>query len=118
MIGEMKILFNNQFFEKALHTKATNNHEFCIRYFSIDSRINKDTALYCFVGIRGHNVDGNDFFQDAYNHGVRVFVLQKLPQNIPMDAVIYLVEDTILALAALAKKHKNNLIISSLLITG
>ncbi|MGL4562408.1 MAG: UDP-N-acetylmuramoyl-tripeptide--D-alanyl-D-alanine ligase [Brevinema sp.] len=118
MIGDVKVLFDHHFFKKALRVKPKNEQEFLIRYFTIDSRIEGDTALYCFIGIKGKNFDGNDFFEDAYNRGFRVFVLQKSPEKIPHDAIIYLVDDTIIALSDLAKEHKHNLIISSILITG
>lgn len=118
MISDAKVLFNNQFFSKALKIDAYQGREFLIRYFTIDSRISGDTELYCFIGIRGENFDGNDFFKDAYDRGIRIFILEKMPTNIPLDAVIYLVNDTLKALADLALEHKNDLMIPSVLITG
>lgn len=118
MLGEVKTLFNNTFFEKALKIIALNNQEFLIRYFTIDSRIIGDTKLFCFVGVKGENFDGNDYFEDAYKKGMRVFVLNKLPHEIPQDAIIYLVEDTIHALGILAKLHKKDLVIPHIMITG
>ncbi|MGL4367965.1 MAG: UDP-N-acetylmuramoyl-tripeptide--D-alanyl-D-alanine ligase [Brevinemataceae bacterium] len=118
MIGEIKTLFGHEFFKKALGVKPVNESDFMIRNFIINSNIKEDAELSCFVGIKGNRFDGNDFFDQAYNNGVRVFVLEKMPQNIPHDAVIYLVEDTINALALLAAVHKNDLMIPHILITG
>ncbi|MGL4393764.1 MAG: UDP-N-acetylmuramoyl-tripeptide--D-alanyl-D-alanine ligase [Brevinema sp.] len=111
-------MFNNQFFEKVLNIKATHDIPFTIKSFTIDSRVEDKEHSYCFVGIAGENFDGNDFFQSAYDNGVRVFLLQKNPQNIPADAVVYLVEDTIIAIADLARAYEDQLDLTSILITG
>lgn len=118
VIGELKTLFNNEFFENSLKQQAINNRDFVIKYFSSDSRISTDPQLYCFVGIKGQNHDGNDFFDNAYKLGVRVFLLQKTPKHIPSDAIIYLVENTIEAIGKLAHTHRNTLHIPYVLITG
>lgn len=118
MLGECKTLFNNQFFEDALQREALNNQDFVIKYFTQDARISENEALTCFVGVKGQRFDGNDFFDQAYKAGVRVFLLSKNPQEIPVDAIIYQVDDTLEALGRLAHLHKNNLKIASVLITG
>ncbi len=114
MLGDT--LFNNQFFSKSLG--ITQKQDFTIKYFTNDSRVKSDAHLYCFVGIKGENFDGNDFFDDAYKSGVRVFVLQKSPKNPPKDAIIYLVDDTLEAIAKLAHLRKKELNIPCVLITG
>lgn len=118
MFGELKSLFNNEFFQETLQQTAINDREFIIKYFTNDSRIEEDALLYCFVGIIGERFDGNDFFNDAYQQGVRVFVLSSKPKEIPKDAIIYLVLDTLQALAQLAKRHKEELMIPHIMITG
>ena len=118
MLGELKTLFDNKFFEKALNIKAINDKEFTIKYFTNDARIVEDPCLHCFIGIKGERFDGNDFFDQAYMAGVRIFILQKLPTVIPTDAIIYLVLDTLEALAQLAHEHKSTLQIPYVLITG
>ncbi len=116
MIGDT--LFDNKFFDRSLNTSAINSHDFVIKYFTNDSRITSDAHLYCFVGIKGENFDGNDFFEDTYKLGVRVFLLQKKPQNIPDDAIVYLVDDTLKAIGELAHQRKQELNIPHVLITG
>ena len=101
-----------------MKTKAINNKEIAIKYFTNDARIIEDPCLHCFIGIKGLQFDGNDFFDQAYKAGVRVFILQKLPTIIPDDAVIYFVSDTLDALAQLAHEHKNMFQIPHVLITG
>ncbi|MGL5956058.1 MAG: UDP-N-acetylmuramoyl-tripeptide--D-alanyl-D-alanine ligase [Brevinema sp.] len=112
------MLFTNHFFEQSLKTTAINHREFTIRYFSSDSRISSDAHLYCFIGIKGERFDGNDYFHQAYQLGVRVFLLQKKPSSIPSDALIYLVEDTLEALGVLARYHRKSIQIPHILITG
>ncbi len=116
MLGDT--LFDNKFFENSLNITAINNHNFVIKYFTNDSRISSDAHLHCFVGIKGERFDGNDFFDSAYKLGVRVFLLQKKPKNIPKDAIIYLVDDTLKAIGQLAHQRKKELNIPHLLITG
>ena len=118
MLGELKTIFDNKFFEQSLKTKAINNKEIAIKYFTNDARIIEDPCLHCFIGIKGLQFDGNDFFDQAYKAGVRVFILQKLATIIPDDAVIYFVSDTLDALAQLAHEHKNMFQIPHVLITG
>ena len=118
MLGEFKSLFNNKFFFKSLGQEPINNQDFVIKHFTNDSRIEEDAHLYCFVGIKGENFDGNDFFMDSYKRGIRIFLLDKKPDEIPSDAIVYLVDDTLEAISLLAKHHKNELTIPHILITG
>ncbi len=72
MLGELKSLFDNKFFEEALSIKAINDRPFMVKHFTIDSRVTG--SLYCFIGIKGEKYDGNDFFDKAYEFGVRELI--------------------------------------------
>lgn len=109
--------FDHDFFN-TVFGKALRQHPFKIDYFTIDSRSIMEPTLTCFIGIRGSNFNGNDFFEHAYQQGVRVFILEKAPISIPDDAVIYIVTDSIQALAELASAHRKRLNILHILITG
>ncbi len=113
---DFRPVFDNGFFERALNIKALNDAPFKIRSFTTDSR--STCEQNCFIGIKGEKFDGNDFFETAYEFGTRVFVLQKKPADLPDDAVVYLVDDTVGALGALASERRSQLKIPNILITG
>ncbi|SFB84858.1 UDP-N-acetylmuramoyl-tripeptide--D-alanyl-D-alanine ligase [Brevinema andersonii] len=110
-------IFDHKFFN-TVFGKALREHPFKIDYFTIDSRSIIDPTLTCFIGIKGPNFNGNDFFEHAYQQGVRVFILEQVPVSIPHDATIYIVTDSIQALAELASAHRKRLNIPHILITG
>lgn len=115
MLWDQKTLFDHTFFEKTLG--QVSKKDFVIRYFLTDSRNLAEPALSCFVGIKGETFDGSDYAAQAYGQGIRVFVLSKAP-NLPEDAIVFLVPDTLKALGALAAAHKKRLLIPHILITG
>ena len=73
----------------------------------------RDGVFFAFIGHR----DGHLFVQKAYDKGVRCFVVSK-EINLPEDASVILVEDTIYAFQELAKHHRNRFTIPMVAITG
>lgn len=48
----------------------------------IDSRNFKFSTGVMFIAIRGINHDGHSFVEDLYRKGIKIFVVERLPQNI------------------------------------
>lgn len=112
------IQFNNNFFYQSLLMKPINDMDFSVQYFVIDSRNITDPKKSCFIAIKGPNYDANNFFEDVYRQGVKVFILERYPTLIPKDAIIFIVKDSIATLAKMAQIHKKNLCMPHLMITG
>jgi len=72
-----------------------------------DSRQLSYTEGLAFVAIKGKNHDGHHFIGSLYQKGIRVFIVEKLPENISgfPEAGFILTENTISALQLLAA-HK------------
>ncbi|MGL5722383.1 MAG: UDP-N-acetylmuramoyl-tripeptide--D-alanyl-D-alanine ligase [Brevinema sp.] len=115
MFWDQKTLFDQTFFEESLQMKSP--RPFVVRYFLSDTRTITEPDLSCFLGIKGENFDGSDYAPQAYEKGVRVFIVGK-EVNLPKDAIIFLVPNVVEALGKLASAHKARLMIPHVLITG
>jgi alanine racemase len=83
-----------------------------------DSRkINPSPGLV-FFALSGPFRDGHSFISNAYEKGVRIFVVQKVPDNEWLDASFIRVEDPLLALQMLAGNYRNQLNYPILAIAG
>lgn len=83
-----------------------------------DTRILKDNDTY--VGIKGENFDGNDFYMEAIKKGAKVCILEK-EVTLPLeysDISILVVDSSILCLQKLAKEKINNFSGKIVAITG
>lgn len=89
-----------------------------INDFSIDARTIKPGNI--FVGIKGENFDGNHFYEEAFEKGASLVILNDSIQDKLKDnnKNIILVKDTRLALAALAESYIKELNIPVIGITG
>lgn len=85
----------------------------------IDSRkiINPTRAM--FIAIKGSHRDGHEFIADAYNKGVRTFLVSRdAEDDLYGDAIFLQVQDTLAALHQLAAAHRNRFHFPVIGITG
>lgn len=83
---------------------------------SIDSR-----ALAvgeAFFAIRGHRLDGHGFLAEAAARGAACIVVHTLPDDVPANVPLVLVEDTTQALGRLAAWHRGRFAIPVVAVTG
>lgn len=90
-------------------------------HFSKDTREIKPGDIY--VGIRGENYDGNDFWKDAFEKGAKICLLEHFniteeEKEIWSNRTVVLVEDTVLALQQLAHFKRSKYDIPVVAITG
>ncbi|WP_422361383.1 bifunctional UDP-N-acetylmuramoyl-tripeptide:D-alanyl-D-alanine ligase/alanine racemase [Reichenbachiella sp.] len=76
-----------------------------IQGLAFDSRQISVRSGVVFFAIAGQNHDGHQFINDAYDKGVRLFVIEK-EVKLKADASYFLVEDAIAAMQGLAKTHR------------
>ena len=83
---------------------------------SIDSR----TLIVgdVFFAIVGHRLDGHAFLGEAAGRGAACLVVHALPDDVPANVPVILVEDTTLALGRLAAWHRAKFPIPVVAITG
>src|SRR5262245_34283587 len=82
--------------------KATAGHataDWAARRVSIDSRTAQSGDL--FVALKGPHFDGHDFIAGALKGGATAAVVHRMPENLPGDSPLLLVNDTMTALEAL-----------------
>lgn len=97
------------------------NEETILENFSKDTRtIEKDDV---YIGIKGDNFDGNEFYQQAFDKGAKACILQKIKINNDIknkykDKAIIIVDDTIEALQKIAKFKRDLYNIPVVAVTG
>lgn len=86
--------------------------------FTKDTRTILEGDIY--VGIKGEVYDGNTFYKEAFNKGAIACILdnKEVIKNVKDNETIILVEDTIKALAELAKYKRSMYNIPVIAITG
>lgn len=87
-------------------------------YISTDSRKILHPYLTLFIALPGKNSDGHKYLVDAYNKGVRSFLVQERPRKLIEDASYILVQDSLQALQKLAQYHRSQFQIPIIGITG
>jgi len=83
---------------------------------SIDSR--SLAVGEAFFAIKGHRLDGHGFLADAAARGAACLVVHALPDDVPANVPLVLVEDTTHALGRLAAWHRSRFAIPVVAVTG
>ena len=81
-----------------------------------DTRLISQGQKGVFFALQGHK-NGHDYVKEAYEKGIRLFVVSKTV-DLPDDASIITVENTLSALQTLAKHHRTRFSYPVLAITG
>jgi UDP-N-acetylmuramoyl-tripeptide--D-alanyl-D-alanine ligase len=71
-----------------------------------------------FVAIRGHRLDGHQFLAEAAGRGASCLVVHSLPDDVPANVPLVLVEDTTRALGLLGAWHRSRFAIPVVAVTG
>ena len=88
-----------------------------INNFCIDTR--KIKLNDCYIGIKGENFDGNDFYQNAFKNGAKIVIIEKdIKKNIPKDKCVIVVPDTVKSLGLIAKYIRSTFDSPVVAITG
>ncbi len=87
---------------------------------SVDSRQLGITDGIAFVAIRGIHHDGHHFIESLYHKGLRVFIVEKLPENIQSypGAAFILIKESVVALHRLASYKREKFKSPVIAITG
>ncbi len=86
---------------------------------SIDSRLISYPQQSCFIAIAGANHNGHHYIQNAYDQGVRCFIVEEqINFDQYKDAAFALVPNTVAALQTLAAQHRSQFHIPVIGITG
>ena len=80
-------------------------------------KVNPSDGLV-FFALKGNFRHGESYILEAYEKGIRVFVVHHIPENNWKDASFIQVDDTLLALQLLAKNYRNKLNYPILAIAG
>lgn len=83
------------------------NSDSVIQQVSFDTRQIFNGVETLFFAFKGQFRDGHDFISNAYDSGVRLFVVTNLPSQKFEDAYFIVVKDSLKALQELAKFHRN-----------
>ena len=90
-----------------------------VSHLLLDSRQVVFPRVSLFFALRGRRLDGHDFVQEAWQQGVRHFVVERLPANATLTgATILRVSDALAALQQLAAWHRSHFSMPVVGITG
>ncbi|WP_306641184.1 bifunctional UDP-N-acetylmuramoyl-tripeptide:D-alanyl-D-alanine ligase/alanine racemase [Sanyastnella coralliicola] len=78
------------------------------KHFSIDTRVLTDPKRACFIALTGPNHDGHQFIAQAYELGVRHFLVHTIEEKYMSEATFYVVPDTREALQQIAGEHRKS----------
>jgi alanine racemase len=100
--------------------KLTGSPELTVHDLVTDSRQISLTEGTAFFAISGRNHDGHAFIENLYEKGVRIFVVEKLPENHGKfkEASFITVHDTIDALQLVAADRRKSFRSSVIAVTG
>ena len=81
------------------------SEETTVTHICTDSREADEGTLFC--AIRGERVDGHNYMAKAAELGGRVFLCERIPEEVPSESCAFVVvEDTVAALSALALSRR------------
>jgi alanine racemase len=90
-----------------------------VNHLLIDSRRVFSAEDSIFIAVKGDRHDGHDFLHEAYQKGIKTFLVQK---KINLDLIpntwVIEVPDTLLALQNITQKHRANFNVPVIAITG
>lgn len=89
-------------------------HDFEVAGFSIDSRTINPNEV--FIAISGDNFDGHDFIKSAVLKGASAVICERVEPTANIPQII--VENSLLALAKIAKMHRSNMPCKVIALTG
>lgn len=93
--------------------------EALVEHLTFDTRLISAPAGTLFFALVGERHDGHRYLQQAYDTGVRHFVVSKMPDSkVFPEADILLVADTLTALQTLAAHHREQFDLPVIGITG
>ena len=92
--------------------------QFIIEKVVYDTRKIAPSEGQVFFALKGEFRNGNDFLNDAYRKGIRIFVISEIPNKPHKNAAYILVEDTLASLQNLAAQHRNKFKYPVIAITG
>ncbi len=94
-------------------------------YVGVDCRVSTDTRTLqagdLFFALKGERFDGHDFIRDAFDKGVRDFVIsdeKKVPADLGPKAHFRLVPDTVKTYGDLAQSHRKRFKVTAVAVTG
>ncbi len=89
-----------------------------VKRILFDSRQFNGSEGQIFFALKGRHHDGHDYLDELYSRGVRVFVVQDLPQASHPDAIFLQVHDSLQALQSLGRKIREEINPELYAITG
>lgn len=113
----MKLDYSYQEFAQITGAKIFGSNQGEINTISFDSRKIFSSENGLFLAIKTENSDGHQFILDAYEKGIRAFLISE-ECDFSKDSTYFLVDNVIEAVQNLAKYHRNRFSLPTIAITG
>ena len=115
----MKINLSIEAFAGVIGATLENENHEIIQLIAFDSRKISNPSNTAFFAFQGEFRNGHDFIQDAFNKGIKTFVVdQKFDAKDFQNATFLFVENPLIALQKLAKFHRSKFNYPIVAITG
>jgi alanine racemase len=107
----MKLAFSSLAFQKIIEAASEGEQaqELVVHEVVYDTRKITRTAGVVFFALQGPKQNGHAFVQQAYELGIKHFVVEELPLKMNAAASYYLVADALAALQKLAIYRRSQL---------
>ncbi len=86
----------------------TGNKETTVERVYFDSRRITHTQNALFVAVKTHQNDGHRYLRDAHDRGIRIFLVDHLPDELLSESTFLNVQNTLNALQKIAAHHRNS----------
>lgn len=115
----MRLNYSIEACAELFEAEVTGSSTDTVLHVYFDSRKIQQAKGALFFALSGPSRSGNEFIEDAYRQGIRLFVISKnTATNFQPDAVYFLVDDPLTALQQLAKHHRKRFTYPVVAITG
>jgi UDP-N-acetylmuramoyl-tripeptide--D-alanyl-D-alanine ligase len=102
--------------DAATATKGTRQGEWAVTGLSIDTRTIKPGDL--FIALKGDHLDGHNYVAEALSRGAGAVMVSYLPDGIPPDAPLLMVNDTFMALQDMGRASRDRCGAKIIAVTG
>jgi alanine racemase len=114
------VKINSSDIAKITKGRLTGNPDLSVTEIVTDSRQLSYNEGFVFIAIRGKNHDGHAFIDSVYQKGIRIFVVEEMPQDYAKysDAAFIVTKNTIEALQLMAAFKRNAFKSTVIAVTG
>lgn len=118
--NNLNLNYSTEHIAQIIEAQIIGDSKASISHLSIDSRTIENSQNTLFFALSGSQKNGHEYIQDAYEKGIRCFVVSHLENSFSSlnETCFLLVKNPLKALQTLAKYHRESFHLQTIGITG